>query len=86
MPVALSSALCLRLQRGAVCGAEGAMAWGRGRGGEGARRALMSASLDCVTIRDRIVSRGLPWAFPGTAHGRFRETTGVPVKSVPGTL
>jgi hypothetical protein len=28
--------LCLRLQRGAACGAGGVMAWGRGRG-EGAR-------------------------------------------------
>ena len=31
--------LCLRLQRGAACGAGGVMAWGRGRrrGGAGAR-------------------------------------------------
>ena len=41
----VDSALCLRLQRGAVCGAGGVMAWERGRGGGGARarRALIVA-------------------------------------------
>jgi NAD(P)-dependent dehydrogenase (short-subunit alcohol dehydrogenase family) len=34
---------CLRLQRGAACGAGGVMAWGRGAGA-GARRALMSTT------------------------------------------
>ena len=38
--------LCLRLQRGAACGAGGVMAWPRGRrrGGARARRLLMSTT------------------------------------------
>ena len=50
--------LCLRLQRGAACGAGGVMAWkrGRGEGGTRARRALMSTSMKrlAVSTRDSI--------------------------------
>ena len=44
--VLLELSLCLRLQRGAACGAGDVMAWARGRrrGGARARRALMSTT------------------------------------------